>query len=141
MARSRNDPIDIHVGKRLQARRAAVGLTQAGLAGAIGVTFQQVQKYERGVNRMAASTLYRAAETLGVDQNHFFEGLNGKTSEAADLRGVPGAQELGAAFRSLGAVERKSVVAVATVLAGGSMPVTKRGRASTKAGAEASSAA
>lgn len=111
------DPIDLHVGLRLKARRIDMGITQGGLADKVGVTFQQVQKYEKGTNRMSASTLRRASEALGVDANFFYDGLAGVASEAADLRGVPGAEELGAAFRSLSAVERKSVIAVATVLA------------------------
>ena len=61
MQRDDLDPIDIHVGAQLKALRATARLTQAELAGALGVTFQQVQKYEKGVNRMAASTLARAA--------------------------------------------------------------------------------
>ena len=111
------DPIDLHVGLRLKARRIHMGITQGGLADKVGVTFQQVQKYEKGTNRMSASTLRRASEALGVDANFFYEGLSGVATDAADLRGLPGAEELGAAYRSLSAVERKSVIAVASVLA------------------------
>lgn len=66
------DPIDIHVGSQLKALRAAARLTQADLAGALGVTFQQVQKYEKGVNRMAASTLARASAALNCSITDFY---------------------------------------------------------------------
>lgn len=71
------DPVDVHVGARLRLRRLQVGLNQESLAKAIKVTFQQVQKYERGANRLSASRLYRCARTLGVPPAYFFEGLPG----------------------------------------------------------------
>lgn len=71
------DPIDVHVGGRIRARRAMLGVTQVQLAEMLGLTFQQVQKYERGVNRVSASTLWRAAEALSVPVAYFFEGMNG----------------------------------------------------------------
>ena len=60
------DPIDIAVGARIRARRLELGMTQTKLANALGLTFQQVQKYESGDNRVAASTLVRSARALGV---------------------------------------------------------------------------
>ena len=69
------DPIDAHLGARLCLRRRLRGLSQTDLATAMGVTYQQVQKYERGANRMAAATLYRAAEALDVPIGFFFDGL------------------------------------------------------------------
>lgn len=70
------DPIDVHVGTRIRARRAMLGVTQVQLAELLGLTFQQVQKYERGVNRVSASTLWRAAEALSVPVAYFFEGMD-----------------------------------------------------------------
>lgn len=67
-------PIDRLIGERMRARREAVKMTQAGLATAIGITFQQVQKYERGVNRCAASRLHDAAIALDTDISYFFAG-------------------------------------------------------------------
>jgi transcriptional regulator with XRE-family HTH domain len=58
------DPIDIAVGARMRMRRKTLGLTQTALAEALGITFQQVQKYERGANRVSASMLVRAAKRL-----------------------------------------------------------------------------
>jgi transcriptional regulator with XRE-family HTH domain len=70
-------PIDIHVGARIRHRRAIVGLTQTELALKVGVTFQSIQKYERGANRVSASRLQEIAHILGVPVSHFFEGLEG----------------------------------------------------------------
>lgn len=77
-------PTDQHVGVRLRMRRREAGLTQAALAEALGLTFQQIQKYERGVNRVSASKLFEAAHVLGVSVGYFFEGLPTpvETSEA-----------------------------------------------------------
>jgi transcriptional regulator with XRE-family HTH domain len=67
------NPIDAHVGSRLGMRRMMLGMSQEKLGEAFGVTFQQVQKYERGVNRMGASRLQQAADILGVAVPFFFE--------------------------------------------------------------------
>ena len=69
----RATPADADVGKRIQARRRELGLSQAQLGDLIGVTFQQVQKYERGANRIGASRLGRAADALQVKVNYFFD--------------------------------------------------------------------
>lgn len=66
-------PVDIHVGKRLRMRRTIMGMSQDALGTAIGITFQQIQKYERGANRMGSSRLYEFARILGVDVSYFFE--------------------------------------------------------------------
>lgn len=68
-------PIDVHVGARIRHRRAILGLNQTELALKVGVTFQSIQKYERGTNRVSASRLQEIAEVLGVSVSHFFEGL------------------------------------------------------------------
>ncbi len=70
------DPIDIYVGVRLRQRRTLVGMSQNQLGQAIGLTFQQVQKYERGTNRVGASRLYNISRLLNVSVNYFFEGLH-----------------------------------------------------------------
>jgi transcriptional regulator with XRE-family HTH domain len=67
-------PVDIRVGQRVRERRKVLGITQDRLAQALDLTFQQVQKYERGVNRMSASKLFEAAQVLDVPVNWFFEG-------------------------------------------------------------------
>lgn len=70
-------PVDLHVGLRLRARRKALGMSQTALAEAAGVTFQQLQKYERAANRVSASRLYLLGQHLGVEPGYFFEGLDG----------------------------------------------------------------
>jgi transcriptional regulator with XRE-family HTH domain len=71
-------PIDIHVGSRMRMRRMALGMSQEKLATGLGLTFQQVQKYEKGANRMGSSRLQQAADALGVAAAFFFEGAGGK---------------------------------------------------------------
>ncbi|MBP5698812.1 MAG: helix-turn-helix transcriptional regulator [Alphaproteobacteria bacterium] len=65
-------PIDVHVGARISARRRLLQLSQKELAEKLGITFQQVQKYEKGVNRIGAGRLYSIANILGVDINYFY---------------------------------------------------------------------
>ncbi|MGH1465791.1 MAG: helix-turn-helix domain-containing protein [Cognatishimia sp.] len=67
--------IDVLVGKRIRARRHAIGISQTELGDAIGVKFQQIQKYETGANRVSASRLWAVAEKLGVGVVYFFEGI------------------------------------------------------------------
>ncbi|MBJ7409384.1 MAG: helix-turn-helix transcriptional regulator [Phenylobacterium sp.] len=69
------DPIDVHVGLRVRLRRKSLGLSQQSLAEALDLTFQQVQKYERGANRISASTLFRISQVLEVPVSYFFDGL------------------------------------------------------------------
>ena len=71
-------PVDAHVGARIRLRRKLLGLSQQQLAARLGLTFQQVQKYERGVNRVSASKLYETAQVLQASVTHFFEGLEGE---------------------------------------------------------------
>ena len=68
------DPIDVHVGARMHERRVMLGMSLTALAGKLGITFQQVQKYERGANRVSASCLFRAAQALDVPVSFFFDG-------------------------------------------------------------------
>ena len=68
-------PVDLHVGKRVRHRRWMVGMTQQQLATQVGIKFQQIQKYETGMNRVSASRLWDIAAALKVDVSYFFEGL------------------------------------------------------------------
>jgi len=68
-----------HVGSKIRDRRIMLGLTQQGLADAIGVTYQQAHKYEKGINRISASRLLLIAQTLGTSVDYFFEGLDSNT--------------------------------------------------------------
>jgi len=69
------DPIDIAIGSRLRLRRLAMGFSQETLARALGITFQQIQKYERGTNRIFASRLFNLAQVLRVPVGYFFQGI------------------------------------------------------------------
>ncbi|MGF1561841.1 MAG: helix-turn-helix domain-containing protein [Geminicoccaceae bacterium] len=69
----RPHPIDVYVGKRLRARRTLIGMSQERLADELGITFQQIQKYERGANRVGSSRLFEVARVLGVPVAYFFE--------------------------------------------------------------------
>ena len=69
------DPIDRYVGSRVRVRRLGLGMSQTKLGQAIDVTFQQVQKYENGANRVGASNLYKMAKALGVDVGFFYDGM------------------------------------------------------------------
>ena len=76
-------PVDVHVGKRVRHRRWMVGMTQQQLAETVGIKFQQIQKYETGMNRVSASRLWAIAESLDVQISFFFEGLeqSGKSQD------------------------------------------------------------
>ncbi|MCW8060546.1 helix-turn-helix domain-containing protein [Agrobacterium tumefaciens] len=69
------DPIDIEVGARIKMQRRVLGISQGTLADSLGVTFQQVQKYEKGTNRVSASRLQNVANIFGVPVSYFFLGL------------------------------------------------------------------
>lgn len=70
-------PIDLHVGARIRLQRVMHGMTQSELAKLIGISFQSVQKYERGENRVSASRLHEFATALGVNEQFFFDGVGG----------------------------------------------------------------
>ena len=70
------NPVDVYVGQRMRQRRVLLGLTQDGLAGLLGVTFQQIQKYERGTNRMSASRLYDVSHVLDIPIQWFFDNMD-----------------------------------------------------------------
>ncbi len=75
MAGIRSSKVDGHVGKRVRERRRELGMSQEKLGNALGVSFQQVQKYEIGINRVSASRLWGLAKALEVDVGYFFEGI------------------------------------------------------------------
>ncbi|ESQ77087.1 helix-turn-helix domain-containing protein [Asticcacaulis sp. AC402] len=78
-------PVDLHVGSKVRLRRKQLGLSQTVLAEAIHLTFQQVQKYERGANRISASKLFEIAQFLDAPIAYFFDGLDDRSSEDAPL--------------------------------------------------------
>lgn len=78
-------PIDAHVGNRVRFRRMMLGVSQEKLGEQLGLTFQQVQKYEKGANRIGASRLYRIAQVLGVSVEFFFDEI---PDDVEDTRSV-----------------------------------------------------
>jgi transcriptional regulator with XRE-family HTH domain len=75
------NPIDVHVGGRIRLRRTLLGITQMALAEAIGLTFQQVQKYEKGTNRVSSSRLVDMANALDVSVSYFFEEMTAEVQK------------------------------------------------------------
>lgn len=83
-SRTQAKSVDTHVGQCIRDKRNERGLSQTEVADALGVTFQQVQKYERGTNRVGASRLYDLSRILGVPVQFFFEGLENQPNELED---------------------------------------------------------
>ncbi len=79
--------VDIHVGQRVRQRRRLLGMTQQELGDSAGITFQQLQKYESGTNRISASRMWDIAAVMEVPVSFFFEGLDGQASDMGKLRG------------------------------------------------------
>lgn len=78
-------PVDIHVASRLRERRIVLGISQQKLSAVLGLSFQQIYKYERGANRISAGRLYDLSKVLGVPVTFFFEGIADTSTPAAPL--------------------------------------------------------
>src|SRR5262252_3300282 len=89
MASKTPDPIDKYVGSRIRMRRIMLGMSQEKLGDALGLTFQQVQKYEKGTNRIGASRLQQIAHILQVPVAFFFEGAPAPNTQADGMREAP----------------------------------------------------
>jgi transcriptional regulator with XRE-family HTH domain len=126
------NPIDIHVGARVRMRRILAGFSQEKLGDALGITFQQIQKYEKGANRIGASRLQEAAKVLGVPVNFFFEGASpdltmaqgfaepdGKVYIADFMGGIEGKQLLSAFARIKDTKVRKKILDLVEAMAVG----------------------
>jgi len=87
------NPIDVHVGKRLRLRRTLLGMSQERLGDLLGLTFQQIQKYERGVNRIGSSRLYELGQILDVPVSFFFDDMVGSRLPGGVQGGFPGLAE------------------------------------------------
>ncbi len=109
------DPVDLFVGERLRAARLTRGLSQAKLGEAMKVTFQQVQKYERGANRISASMLVRAGKALGVPVVDFFPDDDSelKADESVDIRTIRGGAALAEYFLAMDSAQRVVLLQVA----------------------------
>lgn len=105
------DEVDVRLELRIRARRNLIGMSQERLAELTGVTFQQVQKYERGVNRIAASRLCQIARALDAPVQMFFEGViaEGRSSAQDDMVSVLGAPEGAQLLKAFLAIPTKSL--------------------------------
>lgn len=114
---------DLIIGHRVRQRRLHVGMSQERLADLLGVTFQQVQKYEKGVNRIASSRLFDVALALDADVCSFFKGLKAKATGGADASlsavfSTPEGAQLAKVFAGIASVKvRRNVVALVGALA------------------------
>lgn len=94
-------PVDGHVGTRVRLRRTMLGMSQEKLAGALGLTFQQVQKYERGTNRIGSSRLFELTKVLDVPIAYFFEEMPAEIAATATTRGpISLAESVGPAYEA-----------------------------------------
>ncbi len=113
-------PVDVHVGKRIRHRRWMVGMTQQQLAEKVGIKFQQIQKYETGMNRVSASRLWDIAETLSVPVSFFFEGLATDAVQdeqvPSDLLADKEALELVRSYYAIPETQRRRLFELARVL-------------------------
>ncbi|MDJ1016309.1 MAG: helix-turn-helix transcriptional regulator [Paracoccaceae bacterium] len=113
-------PVDVHVGKRIRHRRWMVGMTQQQLAEKVGIKFQQIQKYETGMNRVSASRLWDISETLGVPVSFFFEGLSqstdGEEGLPSDILADKEALELVRSYYAIPETQRRRLFELARVL-------------------------
>ena len=116
--------IDLHLGKRLRRRRRLLGLTQQQLADAVGVRFQQIQKYECGANRISAARLWRLSEALEVPVGYFYDGLAagecrdtlGERAEGGEMMTRAETQDLIRAYYQLGERPRRRLLDLAKSL-------------------------
>mmetsp|Transcript_28787 Transcript_28787/g.75537 ORF Transcript_28787/g.75537 Transcript_28787/m.75537 type:complete len:155 (-) Transcript_28787:308-772(-) len=115
-------PVDVHVGKRIRHRRWMNGTTQQQLAEAVGIKFQQIQKYETGMNRVSASRLWDIANALSVDVSFFFEGIENEASPAQtsdmpnDILADKEALELLRSYYAIPETQRRRLFDLARVL-------------------------
>ena len=125
------DPLDVLIGRRVRRLRAARGLSQTELGNAINVTFQQIQKYEAGTNRIAASTLVRIAVALDVAPDELLTGQTtafaGDAAARPSLLSTPGAEALLAGYARLGSETlRRAVLSLVREMNGDRGPTVPR---------------
>ncbi|MBW7056687.1 helix-turn-helix domain-containing protein [Paracoccus bogoriensis] len=111
--------VDVHVGKRIRHRRWMIGMTQQQLADRVGIKFQQIQKYETGMNRVSASRLWDIARALDVPVSFFFEGLqDGAASDfvEGDIFADREALQLVRAYYAMPEAQRRQIFELARVL-------------------------
>lgn len=111
--------VDVHVGKRIRHRRWMIGMTQQQLAEKVGIKFQQIQKYETGMNRVSASRLWDIALAVDVPVSFFFEGLSEAQLQSAvegDILADKEALQLVRAYYAMPEAQRRQIFELARVL-------------------------
>lgn len=135
------NPIDVHVGGRLRMRRIEIDMSQQVLGEQIGLTFQQIQKYEKGTNRIGASRLQQIAQILEIPVSYFFEGAPGAHEEGEqtvsggflEFLGTRDGQRLIESFSKISDAQlRRSIVDLVQRMASMHTPPTKPTRARPK---------
>lgn len=124
-AKCKPDPVDVHVGARIRLRRTMMGISQEKLGDGLGVTFQQVQKYEKGANRVGASRMQQISNVLDVPVSYFFEeapdggASDAETSELASFIASAEGLRINRAFASIkNPAARKKLAALISAVAG-----------------------
>lgn len=112
--------VDVHVGKRIRHRRWMIGMTQQQLAEKVGIKFQQIQKYETGMNRVSASRLWDIAQAVDVPVSFFFEGIDDSAVPHAavegDILADKEALQLVRAYYAMPEAQRRQIFELARVL-------------------------
>lgn len=111
-------PVDTHVGKRIRHRRWMIGMTQQQLADAVGIKFQQIQKYETGANRVSASRLWDISQVLAVPMPFFFDGLETgqPTGTGMDMAANKEAMDLVRVYNAIPETQRRRLFDLARAL-------------------------
>jgi transcriptional regulator with XRE-family HTH domain len=102
-------PVDAHVGSRVRLRRTMLGMSQEKLGQAIGLTFQQVQKYERGTNRIGSSRLYELSKVLDVPVSFFFDDMSPEIEASVGVRGPIYTDETGPEYEADALAKRETL--------------------------------
>ncbi len=110
--------VDVHVGGRVRARRTLIGMSQTELGKRVGVTFQQIQKYENGMNRIAASRLWQISLILGQPISWFFEGIGEQKRKGDDPLAIREALQLVQYLSACDPDVRKRIAAMIKAVAG-----------------------
>lgn len=133
MSKKSASAIDKHVGTRVRMRRMLIGMSQEKLGEALGITFQQIQKSEKGSNRIGASRLHHIASVLGVDVEFFFQGVPAAPGSEestrvslAEFLALPESDRLVQTFARLPEDARRKVVDLVELLAGGAEAPAQR---------------
>ena len=112
------DPVDVHVGRRIRERRVSLGMSQVKLGEYLRLTFQQIQKYEKGTNRISASKLWALSHFFKVSVEWFFEGLGETSQKQNDVMARQEARQLARHYQACPLPTKKRLLALIRATAG-----------------------